>query len=211
MGVLSAVSILAPYISPPSLLSSRAELRTPLHGIVASTAMLLDSEPIGGALKPSLEAIKVSGEHILELVNNVLDIGKIEAKKLSLESIPFRPMDELDAVTKIFALQAEQKKIRLEKVVGMDHPTRVGDPLRFRQVLFNLVSNAIKFTEEGGQVVLRMWDDGEDICTEVEDTGAGIPKEHLSTLFEVRLNPTKLPTLLQFRFQPCCESSLTIG
>jgi two-component system aerobic respiration control sensor histidine kinase ArcB len=87
----------------------------------------------------------------------------------------------------IFGSQAEQKKIRLEKVVSMDHPTRLGDPLRFRKVLFNLVSNAIKFTDEGGQVLLRMSDDGELIHTEVEDTGAGIPKEHLSTLFEVHL------------------------
>jgi hypothetical protein len=161
------------------------ELRTPLHGIIASSAMLLDSNTVTGSLRESLEAIKVCGEHMLELVNNVLDIGKIEAKKLSLESIPFRPMDEVDAVLKIFCTQAEQKKIRVEKVVSMDHPTRLGDPLRFRQVLFNLLSNALKFTEEGGSVYMRLRDDGEDIHTEVEDTGAGIPQDQISCLFEV--------------------------
>ncbi len=147
--------------------------------------MLLDSNTVTGNLRESLEAIKVCGEHMLELVNNVLDIGKIEAKKLSLESIPFRPMDEVDAVLKIFCTQAEQKKIRVEKVVSMDHPTRLGDPLRFRQVLFNLLSNALKFTEEGGRVYMRLRDDGEDIHTEVEDTGAGIPQDQISCLFEV--------------------------
>jgi signal transduction histidine kinase len=149
--------------------------------------MLLDSVPIGGAIWEELEAIKVCGEHMLELATNVLDIGKIEAKKLSLESIPFRPMNELDGVMKIFESLAEQKKIKLVKVVSMDHPARLGDPLRFRQVLFNLVSNAIKFSYEGGLVIVRMWDDGEAVHTEVEDTGAVIPKEHLSALFEVRL------------------------
>jgi len=147
--------------------------------------MLLDSNTVTGNLRESLEAIKVCGEHMLELVNNVLDIGRIEAKKLSLESIPFRPMDEVDAVLKIFCTQAEQKKIRVEKVVSMDHPTRLGDPLRFRQVLFNLLSNALKFTEEGGRVYMRLRDDGEDIHTEVEDTGAGIPQDQISCLFEV--------------------------
>jgi signal transduction histidine kinase len=175
----------------PHMCCVRAELRTPLHGIIASTSMLLEAIPAsasgndGSSCRDNAEIIRDCGEHMLALINNILDIERIESKRLQLECLPFKPAQELESLLKVFAAQAEQKRIQLRKAVDVRYPVRIGDPLRMKQILFNLVSNAIKFTSEGGTVTVRIIDESEDLRIEVEDTGIGIAEEHLCQLFKV--------------------------
>ncbi|ELR25367.1 ATPase/histidine kinase/DNA gyrase B/HSP90 domain containing protein [Acanthamoeba castellanii str. Neff] len=134
--------------------------------------------------RDNAEIIRDCGEHMLALINNILDIERIESKRLQLECLPFKPVQELEALLKVFAAQAEQKRIQLRKCVDVRYPVRIGDPLRIKQILFNLVSNAIKFTGEGGTVTVRIIDESEDLRVEVEDNGIGIAEEHLCQLFK---------------------------
>jgi signal transduction histidine kinase len=139
------------------------ELRTPLHGIIASTSMLLEAIPPSAAkhdpTRDNAEIIRDCGEHMLALINNILDIERIESKRLQLECLPFKPVQELEALLKVFAAQAEQKRIQLRKCVDVRYPVRIGDPLRIKQILFNLVRYSF-YPQAFGQVSPGIADNG---------------------------------------------------
>ncbi len=125
---------------------------------------------------------------MLGLVNDILDFQRIEAGQLELEYIPFSVVHETDKVVATMLSGAEKNKIKVLRKQQLIHTVRMGDPLRFRQVLFNLLSNALKFTPHGGEVTVKLSDWEEDhqkIKVEVIDTGIGIPHDRIEHLFNV--------------------------
>jgi signal transduction histidine kinase len=159
------------------------ELRTPLNGVIGAAQLLKDSRE-----KPDIEKltriIMNSGETLLELINDVLDLSSLEAGKMSLESRKISLPEFLDQVLLPFDLQAQAKHIKLSSGVSDDAPAPFYcDPTRLRQVIINLVGNAIKFTSEGEiQVLLDSQD--QTLRVRVIDTGIGIPENALAKLFE---------------------------
>ncbi|WP_139826420.1 ATP-binding protein [Derxia lacustris] len=163
------------------------EIRTPLAAVIGNAQLALRAVPFGveDGVRPYLERIEKSGALLLALVNDVLDLSKIEENRLSLERIEFDLGDPVDQVVEIAADRAAASHIALLLDEDPALPRRViGDPLRLTQVLLNLVTNAVKFTERG-RVTLRLRRAGPDggLVVEVEDTGIGIAPEHIARLF----------------------------
>jgi len=159
------------------------ELRTPLNAIIGF-AQLLKDEPLTHSQNNYVQLIASSGDHLLDLINTVLDHAKIEAGKLTLESVPFNLSELIAAVTTMINQQASAKGLMFETVVANDLPARiVGDPTRLRQVLLNLLANAVKFTEQGGVTLSMAADDGV-LHFSVRDTGVGMDEAALSRLFQ---------------------------
>ena len=161
------------------------ELRTPLIGILGMTEILSDTS-LDIPQLDLVEVIRTSGETLLQIINNILDMSKIEAGKLELESISFALRDVVDQVMDLLAPMAFGKGLEISAWIDPRiAPTLVGDITRVRQVLLNLLNNAIKFTSSG-EVYLRIEpsvdvDNAIRFC--VEDTGVGIPTEKLDRLF----------------------------
>ncbi len=159
------------------------ELRTPLTAVLGYTELVRESLADGDTADAGddLQRIERAGRHLLELVNNVLDLSKIEAGELELESIPFSVDDVMaavvDAVEPLFEGQGNQLSVR-----GTHGLRAVGDPLRLRQVLLNLVGNANKFTDHG-QVAVSVGTTGDVLRLEVQDTGTGMTAEQLEQVF----------------------------
>lgn len=159
------------------------ELRTPLNAIIGFAELLKD-EPLTHSQKNYVQLIASSGDHLLDLINTVLDHAKIEAGKLTLESIAFNLADLVNAVTIMVNQQASTKGLTFETVIAHDLPQRiVGDPTRMRQILINLLANAVKFTERGG-VRLSMTADEGVLHFSVCDTGVGMDEATLKRLFQ---------------------------
>src|SRR5439155_8213280 len=136
-----------------------------------------------------LDMVKISADSLLGLLNDIVDTSKIEAGKLELDPIDFRLQELLDSSLKPMGIRASQKGLALRYEVDPEAPDEViADPGRLRQVLVNLVGNAIKFTERGGVVVTVAVEAslGEDVvlCFSVRDTGIGIPKDKQELIFE---------------------------
>ena len=164
------------------------EIRTPLNGILGFTGLLQKSD-LTPRQRDYLSTIENSAESLLGIINEVLDFSKIEAGKLVLESIPFNLRDLIQDCLTILAPAAHGKQLELVSLIYRDTPLSLqGDPLRLRQVLTNLVSNAIKFTHSGSIVVRAMVEDESDdraqLRISVQDTGVGLSNEDLRALFQ---------------------------
>ncbi len=160
------------------------EIRTPLNAVIGMTDLALMTG-LTSEQRGYLSTVKSSGLALLDVINDILDLSKIEADKLVLESRPFALHDLLETAARMLALRAEEKGLDLLLQIDPQTPrTLVGDEARLRQVLLNLLSNAIKFTHEG-EVVLGAHQAADDqIELFVRDTGIGIPPEKLDEIFK---------------------------
>ncbi len=165
------------------------EIRTPLSGILGFTNLLMKSE-LTPRQQDYLSTIGKSADSLLGIINEILDFSKIEAGKLVLESVPFNLRDLIQETLTILAPAAHDKQLELLCLIYRDTPLQlVGDPLRLRQVLTNLVSNAIKFTREGTIAVRAMLEDESldgraALRISVQDSGIGLSDEDLRALFQ---------------------------
>lgn len=177
-------------IAKSSFLASMShEIRTPLNGIIGMTDLILMDEDIPQTYYEHLTDIKQSSESLLEIINEILDISKIEADKLEIEQIHFSLREVLEKVVRMLAVKTFQKKLEFLCHHEPDLPdTFFGDPTRIRQVLVNLLGNAIKFTNEGtvslSIELVKKESDRVWLKFQVSDTGIGIPGSKISRLFE---------------------------
>ncbi|HKU43542.1 MAG TPA: ATP-binding protein, partial [Polyangiales bacterium] len=159
------------------------EIRTPIGGIIGMTSLLLDTQ-LNAEQRELADHAKQAAESLSRVVNDLLDLSKVEAGKLELEIIEFEVRHVIDGILRIARVTANQKQLLLHADVDPDCPRYVcGDPLRLGQVLMNLISNAIKFTPRGSVDVRVRCDGGSRIHFAVRDTGIGIPKQAIDKLF----------------------------
>jgi signal transduction histidine kinase/PAS domain-containing protein len=162
------------------------ELRTPLNSILGFTDVML--EELDGPLTPNmdndLKLIQKNGKHLLHLINDVLDMAKIESGKMNLIIEKFNLNETIEDVMSLTSSLAHEKSVSLSMDVASDQNVFIrADHTRLRQVLINLVNNGIKFTEKGG-VSVRVTHQGNDVLIAVKDTGLGIPTDHLDSVFQ---------------------------
>ena len=168
------------------------ELRTPLNGILGYTQILKNNPELSSRQRHAIDIIHRSGEHLLMMISDILDLSKIEAQKMTLQNGDFPLAEMLNTLVEIAKIRADQQNIRLEYQPGPQLPQVVrGDEKRLRQVLLNLLSNAIKFTPRGKvvfQVTAAISESQQSppktcLRFEVRDSGIGISKQHLQEIF----------------------------
>lgn len=163
------------------------ELRTPLNAIIGYSQILIPQKNLSDKQRRQLETVQGSGEHLLTLINDLLDMGKIEARKMELAVSEFNPATLLNQVFQISKVKADEKNLRMVFKAGARLPESVrGDAGKLRQVLLNLSSNAVRNTQRGeiGLHAFQAETDPPLFSFEVTDTGAGIPEDRLETIFE---------------------------
>ena len=166
------------------------EIRTPLNGIVGFTELLKDTG-LKAEQHEFVEIIEKSSENLLEIINNILDLSKIESNKLEIEDIAFSPIEEFESAVEVYAVRASEKHIDLGCFVDpcLEHPIK-GDPTKIKEVIINLLSNAVKFTSSAGSinVDIRKLDSDQDGVTrirfEIQDSGIGVTGEQKARIFE---------------------------
>ncbi len=162
------------------------ELRTPLNAIVGFSDMMVNG--IGGTLHPThqeyAELIKQSGHHLLDVVNMLLDMSRIEAGKFELQPSGFEPDKLAEPCLRMVQPCADERNISLVSEIAASMPTLMADERACRQILINLLSNAVKFSSKDSEVKLRMWRQGQKIALSVSDNGIGMSKEATSRIGE---------------------------
>ncbi len=166
------------------------EIRTPLNGIVGFTELLKDTG-LGEEQTEFVEIIEKSSENLLEIINNILDLSKIESNKLEIEDIAFNPAEEFESAVDVYAVRASEKHIDLGFFIDpeLESPIK-GDPTKIKEVIINLLSNAVKFTSSAGaiNVDIRKLDSGQEGITrirfEVQDSGIGVTSEQKARIFD---------------------------
>jgi PAS domain S-box-containing protein len=164
------------------------EIRTPMNAIIGFTKVLLKTN-MTAKQKEYLEAIKLSGDALIVLINDILDLAKVDAGKMTFEQIPFKMTRSLSAMLHLFQTKIQEKNLKLEKEYDERIPeVLLGDPVRLHQIILNLVSNSVKFTTTGKITVsVKLLDEDEkeaSIEFAVTDTGIGIPVSKIEKIFE---------------------------
>src|SRR5207248_3740123 len=160
------------------------ELRTPLNSILGFSEVLLTGDQLGDKQHRWLKNIQSSGEKLLNLINDILDLAKIEAGKMQVRLTEFSVYDVCEGSLTMFRPLAEKKNIDLRGQVEAGIPVVRQDSGKLQQILANLLSNAIKFTPEGGRVHLRVEAQGPNVVLMVTDTGVGIAEDEQALIFE---------------------------
>ena len=166
------------------------EIRTPLNGIVGFTELLKDTE-LEEEQSDFVEIIEKSSENLLEIINNILDLSKIESNKLEIEDVSFYPIEEFESAVEVYAVRASEKHVNLSCFIepSLEHPLK-GDPTKIKEVLINLLSNAVKFTSSSGSINVNIRKEETDnsgitrIRFEVQDSGIGVTSEQKTKIFE---------------------------
>ena len=164
------------------------EIRTPMNAIIGFTKVILKTD-ISAKQKEYLSAIKLSGDALIVLINDILDLAKVDAGKMYFEQIPFKLALSMSAMLHLFETKIQEKNLLLEMEFDSKIPeVLLGDPVRLHQIIINLVSNAVKFTSEGKITVdVRMAEEDKEYITiefTVTDTGIGIPSDKMEKIFE---------------------------
>lgn len=164
------------------------EIRTPMNSIIGFTKVVLKTD-LTKKQREYLQAIKISGDALIVLINDILDLAKVDSGKMTYENVPFKMSKSIDAMIHLFDIKSQEKNIKLSKEYDNEIPeVLLGDPVRLHQIILNLVSNAVKFTSQGKIVVsvkLMQKDDKKaTIEFAVSDTGIGIESSKIDTIFE---------------------------
>ncbi|MNX65793.1 Aerobic respiration control sensor protein ArcB [compost metagenome] len=164
------------------------EIRTPMNAIIGFTKVVLKTD-LTAKQKEYLNAIKMSGDALIVLINDILDLAKVDAGKMTFEKTPFKMKSSISAMLHLFETKIQEKNLRLVTEYDRNIPdVLVGDPVRLHQIILNLVSNAVKFTTKGKIIVsvdlLYEEEDKVIIQFAVTDTGIGIPEEKIGKIFE---------------------------
>ena len=166
------------------------EIRTPLNAVIGLAHVLSRTQPLTDRQKEFIETLRISGDNLLSLINDLLDFARLEDGAIRLEHVEFDLVQTIHNVTSLMNVRAQEKKLQLwVDTSRLSHRHYIGDPMRIQQIVTNLVSNAIKFTEKG-YVRVAIWEefsenwDGCEVIIEVNDSGIGIPAEKLSIIFD---------------------------